>query len=156
SDSFTYTITDGQSNTATATVTIDVTGVNDAPVAVGDMRGPAILRRHVFYNNSALDRQNPQLNASDDFAIAVDKNPLLPGQPATVLNYTSYHRGLNGLMIDIKDLTDSVNLSVSDLEFHVSDIDAAVNWVAAPAPLAMSLRLNDGVDNAHRVSFRWA
>ena len=35
-DSFTYVATDGSSNSAPVTVTLDVTGVNDAPVAVND------------------------------------------------------------------------------------------------------------------------
>ncbi|QDV19361.1 sulfur oxidation protein SoxZ [Gimesia panareensis] len=36
SDSFTYTIDDGNGGTSTATVTLNITGVNDAPVAVDD------------------------------------------------------------------------------------------------------------------------
>ncbi len=35
-DWFTYTVTDGSGETASATATIDVSGVNDAPTAVGD------------------------------------------------------------------------------------------------------------------------
>ena len=35
-DTFDYTVTDGNGGTATATVTVTITGVNDAPVAVGD------------------------------------------------------------------------------------------------------------------------
>ena len=35
-DSFTYTVTDGQGETDTATLVITVTGINDDPVAVND------------------------------------------------------------------------------------------------------------------------
>ena len=39
-DSFTYTISDGNGGTDTATVSISVTAVNDAPVAVDDRTAP--------------------------------------------------------------------------------------------------------------------
>ena len=40
-DSFTYTISDGHGGTATGAVTVTVTAVNDAPVAVNDAKTTA-------------------------------------------------------------------------------------------------------------------
>ena len=39
--------------------------------------------------------------SADDAAIATDKSALLPGHTATFANYSSYSRGLNGLIIDV-------------------------------------------------------
>ena len=54
------------------------------------------MGRHVFYNNSAFDGNDPRANADDDLAVAPDKQALLPGQTATFVNYTSYGGGING------------------------------------------------------------
>ena len=43
----------------------------------------------------------PADGAADDLAIAVDKAASRPGQMATFANYTSYSRGINGLMVDL-------------------------------------------------------
>ncbi len=42
--------------------------------------------------------------ASDDDAIAPDKEALLPGQAVTFANATSYEKGLNGIMVDLWDV----------------------------------------------------
>jgi len=59
-----------------------------------------VVGRHIFYNQSAFDGNNAQANAADDNAIATDKQALLPGESATFANYTSYSRGINGIMDD--------------------------------------------------------
>ncbi|NJL30123.1 MAG: hypothetical protein HC898_00010 [Phycisphaerales bacterium] len=66
---------------------------------------PAVVA-HVFYNNSRLDGFDSQTNAFDDAAIATDKQALRPGQTATFANYSSYHRGINGLMFDLEGVAD--------------------------------------------------
>ena len=65
---------------------------------------PRVVARQLFYNDSAWDGNNAAANADDDDAIATDKVALLPGMTATFANYTSYSRGINGLMIDVQDL----------------------------------------------------
>ena len=94
---------------------------------------PTVVGRLVFYNNSAFDV------ASDDGAIAVDKQALLPGQSASFANYTSYSRGINGLMIDIADLPVST-LTADDFQFRVGNNDDPSAWPAAPAPATISVR----------------
>jgi hypothetical protein len=60
---------------------------------------PTVKGRWVFYNNSFFDGVTPGADVLDDSAIAPDKSALLPGGVATFANYTSYRRGLNGIMI---------------------------------------------------------
>lgn len=63
-----------------------------------------VVGRYVFYNDSVFDGLDPAANATDDSAIAIDKIALLPGGVAGVAHYTSYDKGLNGIMIDVDDL----------------------------------------------------
>ena len=60
-----------------------------------------VVGRNIFYNRSGFDGNNAAANAADDAAIATDKQALLPGGTATFANYTSYSRGINGIMVDV-------------------------------------------------------
>jgi hypothetical protein len=71
---------------------------------LNDWAPPKIRGHWTFYNNSAFDGWDAAVNGGDDGAIAPDKTPLLAGQAAGAANYTSYSRGLNGIMVDITDL----------------------------------------------------
>ena len=68
-DTFTYTITDGNGATDTATVTIDVNGINDAPVAATD--GPSISEDstgtvvNVLGNDTDAESQTLTVSAVD-------------------------------------------------------------------------------------------
>ena len=57
------------------------------------------MGRFIFYNNSAWDG-DAGASADDDKAIAPDKVPLFDGSNAIFANYTSYSRGINGIMTD--------------------------------------------------------
>jgi len=64
-DTFTYTVSDGFGGTATAAVTIDVTGNNDDPVAVNDLfKGPRNnpLAIDVLANDEDVDSPNAELD----------------------------------------------------------------------------------------------
>ena len=74
-----------------------------AGVAAGAAQA-TIAGRHIFYNDSAFDANDPAPGPADDWAVAPDKTALLPDQTATFDNYTSYSRGINGVMIDIANL----------------------------------------------------
>ncbi|MEN6451761.1 MAG: SdrD B-like domain-containing protein, partial [Thermoguttaceae bacterium] len=78
-----------------------------------------IAGRHVFYNNSYYDGNNTAANAQDDSAIATDKTALLPGQKAGFANYTSYNRGINGVMVDIAGVAGPI--TAADFEFKVGN-----------------------------------
>lgn len=73
-----------------------------------------VVGRDVFYNNSYFDGRNPAADTSDDNAIATDKQALLPGQTASFTNYTSYSKGINGVMVDIAGLGSPLNLTAAD------------------------------------------
>ena len=107
-----------------------------------------VIGRHVFYNNSSYDHLDASANAFDDGAIAPDKSALLPGQTATFANYTSYDKGINGLMIDVANLPTGA-LSASDFGFRVST--DGVIWNAAPAVSAITVRRAMGVNGSDRV-----
>ena len=112
----------------------------------------AVVGRHVFYNGSAFDGRSTAAGPEDDAAIATDKSPLLPGQAATFANYTSYSKGINGLMVDLRNPQQAP--TAGDFEFAVRT--AAGAWVPAPAPGAVVVRPRAGADGSDRVTFTFA
>jgi len=130
-----------------------------------------VLERHIFYNNSSWDGNDPGANAADDDAIhpappisdpthpgkELGKQALLPGQTASFVNYTSYFRGINGIMIDFNTL--SVVPTVDDFEFKVGNDNNPSAWADAPDPVEIALRPvdidNDGTPDVDRVTIIW-
>ena len=143
----------------------EVTGIG-SPVAnllVNDLAGvPAaivpsatVVSRHVFYNNSRFDGNDPTANPADDNAIATDKQALLPGAgPATAANYTNYSRGINGIMVDISGLAGTP--TVSDFSFLVGNTADPSGWLPAPAPTTLLLRPDAGAGNSTRIEIVFA
>ncbi len=116
---------------------------------------PYVAGRFVFYNNSAFDGNNSAANSNDDGAIAPDKKALLPGVPASFANYTSYSRGINGIMVDLGGLPAGVTPVASDFSFKVGNNATSGSWSAGPAP-AFMVRPGAGVGGSTRVEFTWA
>jgi len=116
----------------------------------------AVVNRRFFYNNSYFDGDNPAANASDDNAIATDKTGLLPGQTATFANYTSYSKGVNGLMFDIRGLANPGAVSAASFEFKVGNTDTPASWTAAPAPVSVTVREDVALAGVDRVTIIWA
>jgi hypothetical protein len=122
-----------------------------------------VVGRHVFYNNSKWDghagfiKGDPAANEFDDGAIATDKTALLPGQTGTFANYTSYPRGINGIMVDVQGLADPIAVADGDLsefDFRYGNDDTPDDWLPAPTPLEVTVRdIGGGV---HRITFIWA
>ena len=108
---------------------------------------------HVFYNNSAFDEHDPAINSSDDRAIAVDKVPLMAGSVATFANYTSYDKGINGVMIDLSGLTGTP--TVSDFTFRAGNDNNPAGWLPAPPPSAIVPRPGAGAGASTRVEIVW-
>jgi uncharacterized protein YdeI (BOF family) len=128
---------------------------------------PTVVSRFLFYNHSAWDGYNPAASAADDTAIATDKQALCSGR-ASFANYSSYSRGINGIMVDIAGLPAS-NLSAtdsaasSDFEFRVGSGSDPDRWQSSfdaidPAPLPSSVTVREGAgrDGADRVTLIWA
>ena len=109
--------------------------------------------RHVFYNNSKFDNENPESDSGDDRAIAPDKQALLPGNTATFGNYTNYSRGLNGVMIDVKNLLGQVSLA--DFSFKVGNNSNTTSWAPAPAPRSLTVRPGAGDQGSDRLTIIW-
>lgn len=111
-----------------------------------------VRARQAFYNNSKFDGQNAAANAADDGAIAANKQALLPGGTATAANYTSYSRGLNGIMVDIA--RPPATLTAADFEFRVGNSNTPASWSVLAVSPSISVRANvaPGVD---RVTLTW-
>jgi hypothetical protein len=119
-----------------------------------DLVSVEVVDRNLFYNNSAHDGNNPAINAADDLAIADDKSALLPGGTATFANYSSYSRGINGLMVDIAGLPTD-RLTAADFDFRVGNGNTPGSWTTAAAPTSISVRLGAGVWGSARVEIVW-
>jgi len=110
-----------------------------------------VMGRHIFYNNSYFDN-NPTAGRDDDNAIATDKQALLPGQTAGFAHYTSYSRGINGIMIDFDDLPGT--LTTTDFQFKVGNTTTPDTWAAGPQP-TITLRQDVGQELVDRVVLVW-
>jgi hypothetical protein len=86
--------------------------------------------------------------------MAPDKDALLPGQAPSFANVTSYTRGINGVFIDVQNLSlGPTYLSESDFAFRVN---RGGGWSAAPAPVSIGRDSAAGVDGSDRVAITWA
>lgn len=127
---------------------------SSSDVIFSDFVSAAVAGRYVFYNNSSYDGFTPAAAAGDDAAIATDKTALLPGGKATFANYTSYSRGINGIMVDVAGLSGTP--TAADFAFRVGNSSNPDSWVAAPAPTSITVRRGAGVGGSDRVTIVWA
>ena len=118
----------------------------------------AVVGRHLFYNRSAYDGNDPLPNADDDAAVAADKSALLPGggTPGPA-NVTSYSRGINGVMIDVANLPPAAaaNLGLNDVSVRTTSAANPGAWSAGPAPTSVTLRPGAGAGGSGRVTLVW-
>ena len=114
----------------------------------------AVVDRRVFYNGSAWDRNIPAVNADDDDAVATDKSALLPGGTATFANYTSFNKGINGIMIDIAGLLNAP--TDGDFAFKVGNDNNPGGWADAPAPTVITVRPGAGLAGSDRIELVWS
>jgi len=140
-----------------------------------------LVDRWIFYNNSAYDGNDPAANTGDFSAIAphtpvvgghgphptgrdepgkeLGKEALLPGQTATYANYTSYSRGINGIMVDLVGLFGTP--TTADFEFRVGNHDDPASWAVAPTPASITVFPGAGTPNgsgapSDRVTIIWS
>lgn len=102
-----------------------------------------VAGRNFFYNNSAWDANTADADAADDLAIAPDKFPLISGT-ARFAHYTSYSRGINGVLIDIANLP-AGDISAADFDLKVGNSNSPGTWAAAPVPATITVRRRAGV-----------
>lgn len=129
----------------------DLTPANNSASASTDITAATeVVGRHVFYNDSAFDA------TSDAAAIATDKQPLLPGQTATFDHYTSFSKGINGLIIDVDGLANPGAVGLADFSFKTGNVNDSSTWADAPSPLTVNVLENQGVGGADRIVIIWA
>ncbi|MBN2473963.1 MAG: VCBS repeat-containing protein, partial [Pirellulales bacterium] len=126
---------------------------SDGQVTVGGVS--TVVERHVFYNHSVFDGRSAAADVRDDQAIAPDKEALLPGGTATFANYTSYSRGINGIMIDVAGLPDGAVPGTSDFRFRMGNNNDPDTWAEAPAPAEIVLREGAGTAGSDRLTLVW-
>ncbi|MCH8043377.1 MAG: tandem-95 repeat protein, partial [Planctomycetes bacterium] len=143
-DSFTYRTSDGTSLSGVATVTITV-----------EPGGTFVAGRFVFYNGSAFDGNDPTVNSLDEEAIATDKSALLPGEAATLANYTSFPGGITGVMIDVNELADPDDIDSRQFEFRAGNTADPSSWMPAPRPNRIVVREGAGVLGSDRITLTW-
>ena len=111
--------------------------------------------RFVFYDDSAFDAPGPAAGAADNAAIAFNKQVLLPGQTATVANYSSYSNGINGLLVDLPRGAGAAPPVASDFQLRVGNDNNPAAWPAAPAPQAITVQAGGGIGGSDRVTLTW-
>ncbi len=113
----------------------------------------AVAGRHVFYNNSAFDGDDPAGNGADDNATDPSKSALLPGETATFANYISCVKGINGIMVDVANLHGTP--TAEDFSIQVSGVNnggGLDDYAAGPIPVSVTVRPGAGVDGSDRVT----
>lgn len=114
-----------------------------------------VAGRYVLYNNSLFDGNTPAPGIADDGAIAPDKQALLPGYLATFVNYTSYSKGINGIMVDLANSPSGATVSQSDFTFKVGNTNDPQSYTAAPTASGFLVRPGAGIGQSTRVEFTW-
>jgi subtilisin family serine protease len=117
-----------------------------------------VVGRHVFYNHSSFDGYGDAADARDDRAVATDKQALLPGRAATFANYTSYDRGVNGVMIDVAGLPGDATPGPEDFLFRLGSAGEGrpADWPIGPFPTHVAVRRGAGVNGSDRVTVTFA
>ncbi|HUP81558.1 MAG TPA: Calx-beta domain-containing protein, partial [Pirellula sp.] len=125
--------------------------------------GSFVVSRGLFYNSSSFDNNGAAIDTSgptyDDFdAIATDKSALLPGVTASFANYTSYSRGINGIIVDIAGLASTPTFATlgSYFQFRAGNNAAPSTWAPAPAATSVTVLPSVGNSGSTRVLVTWA
>ncbi|MEO1530101.1 MAG: right-handed parallel beta-helix repeat-containing protein, partial [Planctomycetota bacterium] len=127
---------------------LTVTVIDDDPVVA------SITNRRLFYNDSFFDGNTIGFDPQDEAAIATDKVALANGETASFSNYTNFHHGINGLIVDIVDLAGTP--TIDDFEFRVGNDNDPSGWNSAVAPIDFVLELGGGPDASDRIKVLWA
>ncbi len=151
-----HTYTSAASNTITVDLT-DATGTYANAGTLGVAASAAsVVGRYTFYNDSSFNGYAPAPAAADFAAVATDKQALLPGQTASFQNYTSYTKGINGIIIDMTGLPAGGTLAASDFSFHAGNTATPGAWATAPAPTGLSIFRGAGVGGSDRIVITFA
>ncbi len=120
-------------------------GALESGIAPGNVAG-----RHVFYNNSAWDGNDAGASAADDAAIATNKSALLPTETASFANYTSFAKGVNGVMVDVVSLPGVP--TAADFELSTGNDSNPGLWAPLAAIPSVSVRPGEGTGGSDRIT----
>jgi len=70
------------------------------------------------------------------------------------VNYSSYSRGINGVIIDVKGLANTP--TATDFLFQVGNTATSPVFSAAPSPLEITRRIGAGANGSDRITITWA
>jgi Peptidase M60, enhancin and enhancin-like/N-terminal domain of M60-like peptidases/Cadherin-like domain len=117
---------------------------------------PTVENRQIFYNRSTSAAFG---NGSGNPVSAIDltKVALLPGQVASAANYTNYSRGLNGLVVDIKNPTNLSGINAASFQFAAwsSFPDSTPNFVPITPTVTVTTYPEVGVNGSDRVKLEF-
>ena len=116
--------------------------------------GPGVVANTLFYNRSLFDGHNGSSNIADSFAIAKDKQALLPGQTASFANISSYSKGINGIIIDVANLG-NVTPTLADFTFKMGTGGDPSTWKTAPMPDNPAVYPGQGIGGSTRIELIW-
>jgi len=125
------------------------------------VQNAAVVARWLFYEGStAFDVPSGGTN-SDDNAIARDKFAYFAGVgPATFANVSSYDKGLNGIVVDLKATASLASLTIenvlTDFSFRVGNDNSPDNWAPGPAPATILVLPGAGGEGTDRIELIWA
>jgi hypothetical protein len=138
------------------TIVLRVTDADGKSTVATSLLQPfsTVAGRRLFYNDSWFDQFDASAAATDDAAIAADKQALLPGQTAAFANYSSYSHGINGIMVDIAGLP-AGSLSADDFVFRVGNSGAVGDWTELAGAPSVSIRPAAGDQGSSRVTLVW-
>jgi ELWxxDGT repeat protein len=115
----------------------------------------AVVGRYVYYNNSAYDGPFTSSGPRDDAAVAPDKAALLPGQSASFANVTSYGRGLNGVMVDVRGLPRGTTPGADDFAVRIGNSADPAAWKPLATRPTVTVRRGAGAGGSDRVTLTW-
>ena len=117
----------------------------------------SVAGRYVFYNQSYFDSGSAEANAQDDHAIDPVKRALLPGETASFANVSTYSKGLNGVMFDLKDMPLGAQPPHVEVKMSVPGVRPGepVTWVSAPQPATITRRNGAGAGQTDRITLIW-
>jgi hypothetical protein len=123
--------------------------------STGTGNGATIVNEQLFYNSSDLDGNGAVVTAADDDAVA-DKTALQPGQTASFGNYSSYSKGINGIMIDMEGVPDATQITANDFSFAVGNSSDLSSWTALAAKPTVTVEPGaQGLGFVDRIALTW-
>lgn len=138
---------------ATSTVLSALSDASDHLPVVVDYRYEIanVETASVFYNDSNFD-------GSTDLDAIANKTPLLPGNTATFENYSSYSKGINGLVLEVQELATIPTLANVGqfFQFREGNSNDLSSWTTAGSPNGLTYQSNIDSAGTDRIVLTWA